>query len=188
MKKSISIFMSTLLTITLLAGCQEKSTFSQDNNTNQVSTKTTPDHFDTIIGHVINGDFVLAANIDKKIADWEKAINDGSSLNLTFDNVSIEINDGKYFLTGVDESAHATSRIKLILSSGNFYEAKFNAGTARSSGGGISCTCSGCTSTGSDSAGECSPKENEDGWYCTDCSQGNCTKTETFENNGIVSH
>ena len=187
MKNSINTFMMTLLIITLFTGCQEKSRSSQGSSTNQVSTKTTSNHFDTIIGHDINGKFVLTSNIYKKVADWEKAINKKSSLNLTFSNVSIEINDGKYFLTGVDESAHATSRIKLILSSGNFYEAKFSAGTARSSWQGYSCTCSGCKSTGPDSAGECSPKENEDGWYCTDCSKGDCAKTITAVDGGIIS-
>ncbi len=188
MKKLSCFLISVLLSITLLVGCQEKSnSLSSDNNSGQVSNKTSPDHFDTIIGQVINGNFVLVANINEKVSDWEDAINTGSSLNLSFDNVTIEINDGKYFLTGVDESADATSRIKLILSSGNFYEAKFQGGEVGSSSQGYGCTCSGCTSTGSGSAGECSPKENEDGWYCTSCSQGTCTKTISAVNGGIIS-
>ena len=95
------------------------------------------------------------------------------------DNVSIEINDGKYFLTGVDESVSATSGIKLILSSGNFYEAKFYRGGVNSSLGGYSYTYLGCTSIGSNAVGECIPKENKGGWYCKSCSQRTCTKTVT---------
>ena len=153
MKKSSYFLISVLLSITLLVGCQEKrNSSSSDNHSSQVSNKTTPDHFDTIIGQVIKGNFVLVANISKKLSDWEEAINTGTSLNLSFNNVSIEINDGNYFLTGVDESANATSRIKLILSSGNFYEAKFQSDAVGSSSQGHGCTCSGCTSTGSGSA------------------------------------
>ena len=189
MKNSISIFISILLAVALLTGCHEKSKkATQENKSSQTTYKTAPDHFDTIIGQVVQGDFVLTPNIGEKVLDWENAINTGSSLDLSFSNVFIEINDGNYYLTGIDESVDATSRIRLVLSSGNFYEAKFTGGTATSpSHGGISCTCSGCKSTGPDAAGECSPKENEAGWYCTSCSLGDCVKTETFSTGGIVS-
>ena len=189
MKQSSIILTSVFLAITLTVGCQTKNgKSSQNNNSGQTINKTVAGHFDTIIGQVVNGDFVLVPNIRSKVSDWENAINAGSSLNVTFSNVFIEINDGNYYLTGVDESAGSTSRIKLVLSSGKFYEAKFKGGTATSPAqGGYSCTCSGCKSTGSNAAKRCSPRENKDGWYCTSCSQGNCVKTVTFSSGGMVS-
>jgi len=184
------ILIITLLGISILFSCQEndKSYLPPKNDkVNENISKTADPHFDTIIAQMINSEFVFVNNIGTKISNWEDIINDSTSLNIHFSDYTINLEDGEYYLVGFDTSLTAISKIKLVLDSGNFYEREYPGATPLSASTGKSVTCSGCTSTGSGSAGECDPKENSNGWYCTDCSQGACTKSSTVTTGGFLS-
>jgi hypothetical protein len=179
-----------LVGISILLSCQQNNRHnlsSKDNNLNEVITKTTDPHFDTIIAQMINSEIVFVNNISSKILIWEDVINNFSPLSVDFDEYNIEQEGGEYYLVGDDLSSRVTAKIKLVLDSGNIYEYEYPGGTPLATSTGMTVTCSGCTGTGSGSAGECQPKQNEDGWYCTDCSQGTCVKSSTVKSGGVVS-
>ena len=189
MKSMYKLVMITILGVLTVISCQRTGdpNISPNNGSNTTMTKATPDHFDTIIAQVINEQIVFVSNIGGKISDWEDIVNNDQSLNISFDTYNIEVDDGKYYLVGVDDSEHATTKIRMVLSSGNFYEMKYP-GESASAPQGTTCTCSGCTSTGPGSIGECEPKGSDlTGWYCTDCSEGTCTKSTTASTGGVVS-
>lgn len=178
-------FILALIGFFFLFGCKQsvKSDNSHSGDTVK-SKKTTEAHFDTKIAEKVNNQIKLAPNINDIVSKWETIVNQDSNLSVNFESINVEIDNGKYYLVGVDKAHSAVSKVRLVLSNHLFYEKSFPG--MSSSVGGYGCTCSGCTSTGPDSAGECSPKENEKGWYCTDCSQGTCSKTVTFQNGGIL--
>ena len=63
--------------------------------------------------------------------------------------------------------------LKKSVDNGYVYEAMID-------GVGKTVTCSGCSSTGPSSAGECDVQGNKDGWYCTTCSTNDCKKTTSL--------
>lgn len=178
----------TMLGALLLFGCpQNVNSEISPTQKGETEVKSSTPHFETIIAQIVKNEIVFTSSIDDKVSKWEKLINMGSSLNLNFDVVDIEIDNNNYYLVGIDDKAKAVSKIRLVLDNGVLYEAKF-AGEAKDvPNTGWTCICSGCTSTGPGSAGECSLKQDENGWYCTDCSEGTCTKTEVAGDNGIIS-
>jgi hypothetical protein len=138
------------------------------------------EHFDVRIGHVENGAGVFI--IDKELVGtvWASFINENLHLNLNFKDVSIRNDQSGYFLIAVDAASRSTARIDLIEERGFLFEAKINQGS-------YTIICTGCTSTGPDSSNDCIPKKEAGGaWYCTDCSQGTCTKTVSVSTGSII--
>jgi len=180
-------FTLALIEFFFLFGCKQavKSDSSHSGDTVR-SEKTTEAHFDTKIAEKVNNQITLAPNINDIVSNWETIVNQDSNLLVNYESINVEIDNGKYFLVGVDKAHSEVSAVRLVLSNNVFYEKSYSDMSPSSSSGGQSCTCKGCTSTGTDRTGECSPKENENGWYCTGCSQGTCTKTVTFQNGGIL--
>ena len=188
MKTMYKVLIFTLLGVLTLLSCQGKrdSAILSNNILNESVNKTAAPHFDTIIAQIINEEIVFVDNINEKISDWEDVINNNSTLNISFYNIVIDQEDSEYYLVARDSLTPASSKIRLVLYSGNFYECKYPGTTTGAPSTGGSVTCSGCTSTGPGSAGECEPKEDGNGWYCTDCSNGTCTKTSTAQVGGIL--
>ena len=184
MKKN---YLIALIGLIFLFGC--KQTVKSDifpNNYGDINQKTAEAHFNTKVADIINNQIVLVSNIDSLVANWENIVNHDPQLDLNFETVNIEVVDGEYYLVGVDDNALAVSKIGLVLDNNVFYEKSYPGPTPSSPSLGWTCTCSGCTSTGPGSSGECSPKHDENGWYCTDCSQGTCTKSETAGTSGVL--
>jgi len=185
MKIIVSIFLMAAVTF---IGCQEKENPDPDINTsNESQLRTSAPHFDVVIANLVDGEIVFVDNISSKVDEWTEFINDNSDLELNLANEYItQEENGDYFLIAKDEVLPATSAIKLVLDNNIFYEYKYLETEAVSS---ATVTCSGCTSTGPLSAGQCEPRNTtSNGWYCTDCSSGTCTKTSTAKiGSGIIS-
>ena len=112
-------------------------------------------------------------------------MNGNSDLHVSFQDIWIVNEEDGYYLRGRDTVNHASSIVKLVLDGSKIYECKYN--FSRAEGGGLTVTCSGCTSTGQGSAGECAVSLDPGvGYYCSDCSEGTCTKTETYTGGGGV--
>jgi len=122
MKTFFNLIAIAILAIVVLCNCQSKETAIPKDKSNETIDKTDPDHFNTVVGEDQNGEYVLDEDIDDLIANWETNITNGALITIDFDNVSIELEDSKYFLVGVDDSENATSKIRLVLDSGTFYE------------------------------------------------------------------
>lgn len=181
MRKSLKLLFILFLGVAFILGCKTKDSSAPTDNSFTSIDKTTIDHFSTVIGQVVSGEYQLASGIDDMVSDWEDLINDGSSTTLSFDAVSIELEDNVYYLVGVDDSEDATSKVRLVLDSGYFYEKAYYPDPEDETPQGSSCTCSGCKSTGPLSVNDCQPKQNELGWYCTHCphGMGECVKSVT---------
>ena len=180
-------FILALIGFFFLFGC--KQTVNSDispSGDNVRSEKATEAHFDTKIAERVNNQITLVPNINDIVSKWETIVNQDPNLLVNYETVNVEIDNGKYYLVGVDTANSAVSKVRLVLSNNVFYEKSYPGMSPSSLSTGYSCTCSGCTSTGSVHAGKCSPKENEDGWYCTDCSQGTCSKSATKKTGGIL--
>lgn len=182
MLKNSKTIIVICISFLILAGCQEKE---NNRSKSEGNLKTTMRYFNTVIALEDQGSFTLVENIGDKISDWQDLINSQTSLNINFDEYSVDYVDANYYLTGKDTNQHFTSRIRLILDSGNLYEREYPDNPSAPGYGGT-CTCTGCKATGPEHSGECSPKENAGGWYCTDCSDGDCVKTETAGGGGSI--
>ena len=181
MRTSIKLLIIAILGIVFFAYCQSKEDSVPLNDTsNEAVLKSDTNHWNTLIAQVVSGEYQFVNDIDDIISDWEDLINNGSSLNLDFDTVFIEVEDDEYYLVGIDISSKASSKVCLVLDSGSFYEKSYPDPSEGPSTG-TTCTCSGCTTTGPLSANDCIPKQNAVGWYCTECprGQGECVKTVT---------
>jgi hypothetical protein len=191
MSTMFKVLVIAILGISVLLSCQENrdSNNSQESiEINESELKTTPNHFNTIIAQMINNEAVFVEDFDDKITNWENIINAHTSLNVSFDEIVVEIDDSKYYLVARDNTSHITSMVRLALVSGNFYEISYPGETISATQYGIGVTCNGCIGSESDSSGECKPKENKNGWYCTECSSGTCTKSTSTSSGGIISN
>ena len=130
------------------------------------------EHFKQVIGKMEHGKPTLTVEKKAILEKWETFINTRSKLNLRFDKLSIENSDSGYYLIARDTRANAVSAIALVVDNDIIYEKKDKKET-------VTVTCSGCTSTGSNSSQECIPLKGENGWYCSSCSSGTCEKTVT---------
>ncbi|MFK5854624.1 MAG: hypothetical protein QM503_00745 [Bacteroidota bacterium] len=186
MKVIYRILIVTLFGVLFLTSCQENGNpKSSSISKNESDSKVLANHFDIIMAQIINEEFVFVHNINSKVSSWEDVINKGASMNTSFFTISIEQEDDMYYLVGIDSITPATSKIRLILDAGNFYEYKYSDGTGGSGSTGLVVTCSGCTSKVS--TDECEPKFSNQGWYCTACSQGTCTKSSSAVSGGVIS-
>lgn len=184
MKKFSKLTIMFFMGCVILFGCKEIKEKEIVSETNQ---KSTLQHFSTVVASVVNENIVFPGNINDMITNWENVINNDPNLSLDFDNYYIEQNDGKYFIISKDLTSNSTSAIALVLLNGNFYEVSYSGVSMSSQNIGTTCTCSGCESTGPGSGKECQPKGDDFGWYCTDCSQGTCTKSITIQVGGVLS-
>ena len=155
--------------------------FPKDHN-----QKSTP-HFDLKIGYLSDGVLTFIADPDNLKAQWAKAINNASDLKLSFDKIEISFENDQYFLRAYDNEIKASSIIGLVLDGKYLYEIKHNLHDGKESGGGYTVTCTGCKSTGPGSASECKVELNPGvGYYCSDCSEGDCIKTTTYIGGGGI--
>jgi hypothetical protein len=135
-------------------------------------------HFDLQIGSFKDGKIAFAANPATIKTNWTKVINDNAKLNITITDIKIIQNDDGFFLVGRDTEKQASSIIRLILDGETLYEHKNLVEGDPELASGISVTCKGPETTGNEIDGECEPQiEQGVGWYCTDCSVGDCVKT-----------
>jgi len=187
MNSTCKVLIALIVGMFILAGCQERDD-SIINPTDESVTKATSKHFNTVIAEVVNNKVVFSRDISDIMHIWEGAVNKSPSLKLVYWNYSIEMDDDKYYLVGLDSINPAISKVCLILDNGKFYEELYPGSSVKLPPSGTSVTCSGCTSTGPGSIGECEPKGNElTGWYCSACSEGTCVKSVTEEGGGILS-
>lgn len=146
-------------------------------STNETNIGT--NRYNTVIAQVINGDTILANNISELVVSWEHFVGDALDVTVKFDKILLQGDGSHAFIVGVDIESNSTSKIELDFDNDFFYEMVV-------SGGGKTCTCSGCTSTGTQSQLECQPTKGTFDWYCTDCSQGSCVKTVTATADAIL--
>jgi len=182
MRTSCKLLIIAFFGIAILFSCQSKEdSVTQNNNPNEAVVKTGDTHFNTQIAQVVNGQYQFVNDIDDIISDWEDLINNGSSLNVSFDTVYIEMISSEYYLSGIDYSEEAGSRVCLVLDSEVYYEKSYPGSTEESPQTGSTCTCTGCKTTGPLSVNDCQPKQNALDWYCTSCPHGfgECIKTVT---------
>ena len=119
-----------------------------------------------VIGKVINGEYVITANHDTIKSQLTSFINSSGNSFGPVESIEIVQYNDTYYLSGKGDN-HSTA-VRLQLSNDEFIEVA----------GGGSCTCSGCTSTGPESAHECIARTDvPGGCYCTDCTRGECKKT-----------
>ena len=172
MKKLIGI----ILLVSFLFSCSDNKELSPDFQVENLETRSSVSYFPFAIGEVINDEAYVTADEDLLKSRWSKFLHDKAELELTFDVLKMEYDGNNYFLTAKDYS-NGSSGISLVLDGGLLYEARV--------GGGKTVTCTGCTSTGEESAGECDAQQkwlnDSSSWYCTECSQGECTKTTTVD-------
>jgi hypothetical protein len=115
-------------------------------------------------------------------SNWSKIINQHNESKFgSINDLSIMKNSDGYFLIG--ETPNSTSMIELVLENGKFYESKIN-NTYTKVQGSISATCSGCS--GKLLKGQRQPTKAKDGYYCTECGQGNCEKSVTAHHGSIL--
>lgn len=121
------------------------------------------------IGEVVDGKSIITTDTNVLKSKWSKFISDSSPLTVSISAIEIVENEQGAFLMGYDYKNKATSMLEISYKNGGFYGSYST---------GCTVTCSGCTSTGPGSAGECEPAQtNGAKTYCTSCSQGTCTKT-----------
>lgn len=155
--------------------------FPEDHNLKSSS------HFDIKIGYLSDGAITFIANPDKLKMQWEEAIKNASDLKLSFDEIEISFENDQYFLRAYDNENKASSIIGLVLDGKYLYEIKHNLHDSKESGGGYTVTCTGCKSTGPGSVSECKVELNPGvGYYCSDCSEGDCIKTTTYIGGGGI--
>ncbi|OYT15623.1 MAG: hypothetical protein B7C24_12030 [Bacteroidetes bacterium 4572_77] len=129
-------------------------------------------YFDTEIAKIENNQILFVQDVVVLKTKWENFINNNSDLHVFFDDVKIFKENDNYFLRGKDANSRSSSVLQLTRIGDKLYERK------EAGGGSVTITCT--TSATLDSSGECEPTINPGkGYYCTDCSEGTCTKTST---------
>ena len=181
MKKTLFSFL--FFSLLFFTSCESWDVKSIDLRTSDSHLKSTlddeKDHFDKTVGLLLNDEFVFTMDYYEIKEKWEKVLNTHSEISINLDEITIvELNDIIH-LQGVDNSNKSVSIIPLVIKDHKLY-------VMREQGGGFTVTCSGCKSTGPDSSNECIPTINPgNGYYCTDCSDGTCTKSTTYDPGGI---
>lgn len=185
-----NILLIALLGIFFLSSCKDnsKTQLAENSNITEDFNKSSRLHFDEEIARITNSEIVFVNDINIKVSHWEAMINNSTLLSVSFWDVAIEQEDGEYYIIAKDSIHPSISKIKLILEDEILYECSYKSPVPGSPLTGHSTTCAGCTSSGPEADGECEPKENDKGWYCTDCSQGNCTKSSTVTSGGFLTN
>ncbi len=148
--------------------------------TNNIKSETAP-HFEKKIGHLSNGNVTFETNPETLKQKWAQTINNASGLALSFDEIEFSFENQEWYLRAYNSVNKTSSIIKLVLDGEFLYEYKHYEINGKEAGAGYTVTCSGCKSTGQSSAGECEVYINPGvGYYCTDCSDGDCIKTTTY--------
>jgi len=184
MKNKIIIVLVLIIGIIAFLSCEREANQHPIDNPNitQKSTASSEslNYFEDEIAGINNNLISFSKDVDLMKMKWEDAINNNSNLNINLDEIKIFEDEGYYFLRGKDAKSRSSSTIQLVRIGDKLYE-------SREAGGGFTVTCSGCTSTGPEHSGECEPEINpHNGYYCTTCSQGTCTKTTTNVSGGIL--
>ncbi|NPD44373.1 MULTISPECIES: hypothetical protein [unclassified Lentimicrobium] len=184
MKKAL-LLLSVVLLVSFISSCENRDVNPFDENPSDVQLKSNSnensDCFQEVIGELSQGEYLITKSTIEIKTKWEDVLNKNNDLSVVLDEITIVNINGYHILKGVDLTNHSVSIIPLVLKDGKLYEMK------AAPGGGYTVTCSGCTSTGASSSGECEPQINpQNGYYCTDCSEGKCTKTTTYDPSGIL--
>ncbi len=169
------------------AGTQANTVIPSDDPVSIKESTNGVLHFDRVIGEVQDGQILFVGDKAEIVASWTKVLNMHSDFTIAFTDIQISKEGEFYFLRGRDEQNLASSAVQLILDADKLYERKYLPEGSDEAGHGYTVTCSGCLSTGSGSAGECQPELLQgSGWYCSDCSEGTCTKSTTSGGGGAI--
>lgn len=166
----------------LFAGCQGNTNSETSEAKATMKDSRNEDgsmaHFDKVIGELRDGQIVMVADADELKARWQKVVNEQVKPGISFTRIWIVNEADNYFLRGSDSINHASSIIRLVKDGDKIYELKLNDVGKESQAGSETVTCTGCVSSGSGAVGECEVHYGlEGGYYCSDCSAGNCQKT-----------
>lgn len=191
MKKSIQIVIVVAFGLAIIIGCKRQEAtqpitgqVNETKNTDVIAFQASG-HFDKVIGEIHNGKITFVADVKEIKTHWQNVVNGNSDLHVSFQDIWIVKEEDGFYLRGRDTVNHASSIVKLVLDGSKFFECKYI--LTKSEVGGYTITCSGFTNTGPGSAGECEVALNPGvGYYCTDCSEGTCTKTVTYTGGGGV--
>jgi hypothetical protein len=168
-KVHFSNYLILISVMILILSCKNESNIINDEKIDFRSQF----HFSKVIGEIIDGNPVITADTNELKTKWSNFLLNSSDLTLIFDKISIVTINNSLYLYAKDFGS-GTSAIPLYVEDNHIYE-------AIKEGGGETYTCSGCTSTGPEAAGECELKGNDKGMYCTDCSEGKCIKTHSLD-------
>lgn len=186
MKPFVNILF-VILFIAVSTGCQTKRSnqSSDDQKLNDVAYNP---HFDFLIGAYKNGEVEFVADPVRIKSHWSSFINSNSELEIQLTDIKIFEDDHGIFLLGRDTINQATAIIQLVLVEEELFEHKTTFEDDKETGYGNTIICAGCGNFGKVQQGECEPQfETGKGWYCSECSKGNCTKTTiTTDTGGIA--
>lgn len=173
--------------LNMFASCNKsvEDTKKSKSNQNENYSKSSSPHFDIKIAEISDQKIKFTQQISDIISNLEDNINTGSQLGLDYYTYNIIKEDDMYFLLAKDSIIPATTKVRLVLDHDQFHEYKYN-NTPSKEAIGVTCTCSGCKSTGPDSSDECQPKVGTGGYYCSDCSDGDCIKSVTETIGGVL--
>ncbi|HZK08674.1 MAG TPA: hypothetical protein VFC92_10785 [Bacteroidales bacterium] len=181
--KNISKFLILMIFGSVLfTGCQG-STNSENAEANAAMKDSQNEdgsmaHFDKVIGELRDGQIVMVADADELRARWQRVVNEQVKPGISFTRIWIVNEADNYFLRGSDSINYASSIIRLALDGDKIYELKLNNVGKEDQVGSETIMCSGCESSGPGAVGECEVHYGlEGGYYCSDCSAGNCQKT-----------
>ena len=123
-------------------------------------------HFSAVIGTMVDGVPTITYDLTSLKQQWQSVLDEESSVQVVFENVSI-VDNGSYFvLAGSNEDNSIKSVIELVVVGNTFYEMSID-------GGGRTISCSGCNVG-------CHPQKIHGLWECLpSCGLNQCTKTET---------
>lgn len=169
MKNLVFIFLVTLL----VTACVKNDGPTQQQITNEGLTPRSLTA-STAIGEVVAGQAVLTVSTSSLITNLNQFLAAGGNANLAVDFVELVTqSNGELVLRGSSSSTNVSTTVLLTVSGGFIYE------ELDINGGGNTCSCSGCTSSGPSSYDECIANKTTTGCWCSACSQGKCTKTTT---------
>lgn len=172
------LFLLMILTMSFL--CKQEKVKAKDdvekiNLTKDVTNLSSSDlslmYNDSIIGRIIDNEKVITVDVNALKASWSKKISDNSPLTISISSIEFMETEDGLFLLGLSPNQKAKSITPLTVKGGVIYRAYVNDKE-------LTVTCSGCESTGSSSAKDCIPQGTpREGYYCSKCSKGKCTKT-----------
>lgn len=176
--KNIILFFAFIISFTsCIKENKEGLIESSESETELRSTR----HIGDALGKVIDGEYVLTVDLDDLISNWNRALTENSIP--TIDHLELLVQDGgEVVLLGTSSSNGASSAIELTVDGDEIYEL----GTV--GGGGLTCTCSGCTSTGPQSAKECIANAGKKTCWCSACDAKDCVKTTTTTSGTVLSN
>ena len=137
-------------------------------------------HYSIVIAELEEDRIQLVAPEGAVLEKIDRFVSQNSELEPAYTGLEIVHSGELYRLIAFDENNRLTTAITLIEDGGKLYE--------RNDHGGYAITCSGCLSAGDESEENCTPQQEglDQPAYCSDCSRGDCTKTVTKSDHGVI--